>query len=182
MAIGTTIDGLNAVTSLTANDKVPVWDAEASGEPTKKITAQNMAASVKSLASLPNTTEMNTAIAQSTAKIGVITNDEKGQSVSVATGTFVTIASISLSAGKYIVTGDIAFDSTSSTGIRILILAPTETNTNDYTNSVLASGRADLTKTRIVEFNTTTTMYLRAYHTIGSSTGVKGRVRAISIA
>ena len=67
MAIGTTIDGLNAVTSLTANDKVPVWDAEASGEPTKKITAQNMAASVKSLASLPNTTEMNTAIAQSTA-------------------------------------------------------------------------------------------------------------------
>ena len=67
MAIGTTIDGLNTVTSLTTNDEVPVWDAEASGEPTKKITAQNMAASVKSLADLPNTTEMNTAIQQSTA-------------------------------------------------------------------------------------------------------------------
>lgn len=67
MAIGTTIDGLNAVTSLTAQDEVPVWDVEASGEPTKKITASNLASSVKSLASLPNTTEMNTAISQSTA-------------------------------------------------------------------------------------------------------------------
>jgi hypothetical protein len=70
MAIGTTIDGLNTVTSLTEQDKVPVWDAEASNEPTKKITAQNMANSVKSLASLPNTTEMNAAIAQSTADMG----------------------------------------------------------------------------------------------------------------
>ena len=63
MAIGTTIDGLNAVTSLTAQDEVPVWDAEASGEPTKKITAQNMAASVKTLGSLVNTMEMNNALA-----------------------------------------------------------------------------------------------------------------------
>lgn len=60
---GTTIDGLNAVTSLTAQDEVPVWDAEASGEPTKKITAQNMTASVKTLGSLVNTSEMNTALA-----------------------------------------------------------------------------------------------------------------------
>ena len=67
MVIGTTIDGLNAVTSLTANDEVPLWDAEASGEPTKKITASNLASSVKSLAALPNNTEMNAAIAQSTA-------------------------------------------------------------------------------------------------------------------
>ena len=74
MAIGTTIDGLNAVTSLTAQYEVPVWDVEASGEPTKKITASNLASSVKSLASLPNTTEMNNAIQQSTAsKVGVVT-------------------------------------------------------------------------------------------------------------
>lgn len=67
MANGTTIDGLNSVTSLTAQDEVPVWDSEESGEPTKKITASNLAASVKSLASLPNTSEMEAAIAQSTA-------------------------------------------------------------------------------------------------------------------
>jgi hypothetical protein len=59
---GTTIDGLNSVTSLTAQDEVPVWDVEASGEPTKKITAQNMTASVKTLGSLVNTTEMNNAL------------------------------------------------------------------------------------------------------------------------
>lgn len=65
-----TIDELNALTTLTAADEVPVWDSEESGEPTKKITASNLAASVKSLASLPNTTEMNTAIQQSTATGG----------------------------------------------------------------------------------------------------------------
>lgn len=64
-----TIDELNALTTLTAADEVPVWDSEESGEPTKKITASNLAASVKSLASLPNTTEMNAAIAQSTANM-----------------------------------------------------------------------------------------------------------------
>lgn len=64
---GMTINGLNPLSALTADDKIPVWDTGASGEPTKEITAQNMANSVKSLAGLPNTTEMNTAIAQSTA-------------------------------------------------------------------------------------------------------------------
>ena len=49
MATGTTIDGLNAFSSLTAQDEVPVWDAEATGEPTKKIPGQNLANSVKGL-------------------------------------------------------------------------------------------------------------------------------------
>lgn len=65
---GMTINGLNPLSALTADDKIPVWDTGASGEPTKEITAQNMANSVKSLAGLPNTAEMNAAIAQSTAK------------------------------------------------------------------------------------------------------------------
>ena len=65
---GMTINGLNPLSALTADDKIPVWDTGASGEPTKEITAQNMANSLKSLASLPNTTEMNAAIAQSTAR------------------------------------------------------------------------------------------------------------------
>lgn len=47
-----TIDELNAITTLTAADEVPVWDSEESGEPTKKITASNLAASVKSLGNL----------------------------------------------------------------------------------------------------------------------------------
>lgn len=69
---GMTINGLNPLSALTADDKIPVWDTGASGEPTKEITAQNMANSVKSLASLPNTTEMNDAIEQSTASMPLI--------------------------------------------------------------------------------------------------------------
>lgn len=54
-----TIDGLNALTTLTAGDELPVWDVEASGEPTKKITASNLAASVKSLGSLIGTGDLD---------------------------------------------------------------------------------------------------------------------------
>ena len=66
-----TIEELLAATGLTANDLVPIYDAEAaqSVEPTQKITAAQFAAAVKVLASLVNTTEMNAAIQQSTATV-----------------------------------------------------------------------------------------------------------------
>lgn len=54
-----TIDGLNALTTLTAGDELPVWDVEASGEPTKKITASNLSTSVKSLGSLIGTGDLD---------------------------------------------------------------------------------------------------------------------------
>ena len=41
-----TIDELLVVTELTAIDEIAIWDAEATGEPTKKITAANLAASM----------------------------------------------------------------------------------------------------------------------------------------
>jgi hypothetical protein len=44
-----TIDELLAITGLTASDEIPVWDAEATGEPTKKITAANLAASMAAI-------------------------------------------------------------------------------------------------------------------------------------
>lgn len=47
-----TIDELIAATGLTANDEIPIWDAEATGEPTKKITAQQLAAAIVALANL----------------------------------------------------------------------------------------------------------------------------------
>lgn len=67
-----TLAELAAATGLTANDLIGIWDAEASGstEPTQKLTAQQLAAAVKVLASLVNTTEMNAAIQQSTATGG----------------------------------------------------------------------------------------------------------------
>lgn len=81
---GMTIDGLNTVSSLTAQDKVPVWDNESSGEPTRKITAQDFTNSVKTLGSLVNTTEMNTAIEQSTADV-IRTGDVINELTSTAT-------------------------------------------------------------------------------------------------
>jgi hypothetical protein len=47
-----TIDELLAITGLTASDEIPVWDAEATGEPTKKITAANLASSVAAIGGL----------------------------------------------------------------------------------------------------------------------------------
>ena len=44
-----TIDELLAAAGLTANDEIPIWDAEATGEPTKKITVANAAASLAAL-------------------------------------------------------------------------------------------------------------------------------------
>jgi hypothetical protein len=46
-----TIDELLAASGLTTNDEIPIWDAEATGEPTKKITATNMALSMMALSS-----------------------------------------------------------------------------------------------------------------------------------
>lgn len=98
-----TIDGLNALTTLTAGDELPVWDVEASAEePTKKITAQNMAASVKSLASLPSTTEMNTAIQQSTATLQGVDIQLTSSSVNINPGTFQVFTSRSFTEFKFI--------------------------------------------------------------------------------
>ena len=47
-----TIDELLAAVGLTANDEIPIWDAEATGEPTKKITAANLASSVAAIGGL----------------------------------------------------------------------------------------------------------------------------------
>lgn len=48
-----TIDELLASVGLTANDEIPLWDAEETeGEPTKKITAANFATAIKALGSL----------------------------------------------------------------------------------------------------------------------------------
>ena len=54
-----TINELLALNGLTANDEIPVWDAEAEpNEPTKKITGSNLASSIKTLGSLLGTSDV----------------------------------------------------------------------------------------------------------------------------
>ena len=87
---GMTIDGLNTVSSLTAQDEVPVWDKEASGEPTKKITAQNFASSIKTLESLLGTGDVvNNLTSTATnkplsANMGKTLNDNMTPSISTS--------------------------------------------------------------------------------------------------
>jgi len=47
-----TIHELLQAAGLTANDEIPIWDVDGTGEPTKKITAQQLAAAVGALANL----------------------------------------------------------------------------------------------------------------------------------
>ena len=49
---GVTIDALEVLLALAAQDEFPVWDADGTGEPTKKITAQTLANAIKTLADL----------------------------------------------------------------------------------------------------------------------------------
>jgi len=77
-----TIDELLASAGLTANDEIPLWDAEATGEePTKKITATNLAAAVKLLASLLAKSDVKDSLSDTSvdyplsAKQGKVLND-----------------------------------------------------------------------------------------------------------
>ena len=81
--------------------------------------------------------------------IGTVSTAENSSGETTSDSTWTTIKTLSLVAGTYVVTGDLTFN-TSSNGIRILILDTTESTVNLYDNSVLATGRADLSKTRIV--------------------------------
>jgi hypothetical protein len=68
-----TIHELLAAAGLTANDEIPIWDAEATGEPTKKITAQQLAAAVVALANLVTSVNSQTgAVSITPANIGAV--------------------------------------------------------------------------------------------------------------
>lgn len=82
--------------------------------------------------------------------------------------------------GTYVVTGDVDFG-TNATGLRILILDTTATNTNNVNNSTTVVGRTTIGKTRIVSLTANTTLYLRAYQTSGSTLSCTGFIRAIKL-
>jgi len=79
-----TIHELLAAAGLTANDEIPIWDAEATGEPSKKITAQQLAAAVVTLAAVSrsgDTMTGNLAIEQSNDAYVVVKNTDTGARV-----------------------------------------------------------------------------------------------------
>ena len=68
-----TIHELLQAAGLTANDEIPIWDADGTGEPTKKITAQQLAAAVVTLANLVTSVNNQTgAVSITPANIGAM--------------------------------------------------------------------------------------------------------------
>ena len=55
-----TIHELLQAAGLTANDEIPIWDVDGTGEPTKKITAQQLATAVVALTNLVKTVTATT--------------------------------------------------------------------------------------------------------------------------
>ena len=97
---GMTIDELGSVSSITANDEIPVWDAEAApGEPTKKITGNSLASSVKNLGGLLGTSDVvNNLTSTATdkplsANMGKTLSDKTLSKVSYSTAFDVSVAS-----------------------------------------------------------------------------------------
>lgn len=88
-----TIDELLSLAGLTANDEIPVWDAEAADEPTKKITAQNLAASVKTLAGLAGEAELTEQLAD---KADVIVDTASGAIASFPDGAAVAAKDVTI--------------------------------------------------------------------------------------
>lgn len=195
-----TIEELLAATGLTANDLVPIWDAEAASsvEPTQKITAAQFAAAVKTLANLqgkltfdttPTTGSTNpvtsggvaNAIAQSTANLNVISSATAIPSRSVENGAFATMATFTPPAnGSYLIVVDMEYG-TATQGNRILLVDTTETSSNNASNSVLAQGRAILEKTRVFTLTTSNTVYIRAYQNSGSALSCSGTYRVLRL-
>jgi hypothetical protein len=66
-----TIHELLQAAGLTANDEIPIWDADGTGEPTKKITAQQLAAAVVSLANLVTGVKGNTESSYRTGNVNI---------------------------------------------------------------------------------------------------------------
>lgn len=131
-------------------------------------------------------TTITGAIAQHEQEINPLNSrlDYQTGSKTVNTSTFTTICSKTLpeGGGVFLIIGDLMFD-TNTTGTRILVLEVDETTTNNVNNSVLGSGRADLSKTRILD-NTNGTysnVYLRAYQNSGGNITVTGRITVIRL-
>ena len=88
-----TIDDLNALVQAASGDELPIWDVSATGneEPTKKITLQNLAAVIKTLASLLGTGDVVDNLTSTATDKPLSANMGKALSDKVTTKTAITI-------------------------------------------------------------------------------------------
>lgn len=100
--------------------------------------------------------------------------------VTSTSGQFITVDTITLGVGTYILNATMSFD-TNATGSRILLVDRTETSTNTEENSIAVTGRATIQKTRFVKCTAQTTFYIRGYQNSNSSLSLKSYTHAVKL-
>jgi hypothetical protein len=114
------------------------------------------------------------------SNLNIITGRVTIPETNVGSGTFVTLATISVNApGTYLIDADLAFPA--GDGIRILLVDATETDSNNPANSVLATGRASLQKIRMFSLTLSDRIYIRAYQSSNSSQSVGGSYQILRL-
>ena len=123
-----------------------------------------------------------TALNGKIANIGMEPNS--GTSVSLADSTWKTVAASQLQPGTYLVIGSVKFTGSSTTnGQRFLIVDTSATaESNSVSNSVVGTGRADISRARIMQFSEATTVYVRAYQTSGATLTAEGQLQVARLA
>lgn len=121
-----------------------------------------------------------TSIAEAIEAIGEITEHDS-PSVSVSSGTFVTLESFSVPKGTYIIITTFNQADSNQQGFRIGLIDRTETSANTSINSILATGRATIQKTRVFVIPSTTTIYIRAYQNSGSAINMNSHTEIVRI-
>lgn len=112
--------------------------------------------------------------------IGEITEHDS-PSVSVSSGTFATLESFSVPKGTYIIITTFNQADSNQQGFRIGLIDRTETSANTSINSILATGRATIQKTRVFVIPSTTTIYIRAYQNSGSAINMNSHTEIVRI-
>ena len=101
--------------------------------------------------------------------------------VSVATATNTSIATLSLSSGKYIVMGSATFGANTTGERRISLTSSSDSLTLQDSSGGASGSPVYLSTKRILDLTGTTTVTLSAYHTRGSALSVKGSILAIRL-
>lgn len=128
-------------------------------------------------------TDVNAAIDEMSEKIEAIggITEHDSPSVSVSSGTFATLESFSVPKGTYIIITTFNQADSNQQGFRIGLIDRTETSANTSINSILATGRATIQKTRVFVIPSTTTIYIRAYQNSGSAINMNSHTEIVRI-
>ena len=193
------ISELEEATTLNDDDAVPV----ATGSATLKATMVTLASKVQSLLDLSAlatslqalfTTATNSAKGLMSAAdktkldaVGISINKDISTAVSVPTGTWKSIGSIDIAAGKWVLIYTAQFGS-NATGRRVALLNTTADvqsaaylRASGFSSNAVNGGSTYLGRSMLHTATSDETMHLNVWHNAGASLNVWGNIRAVRI-